>query len=387
MIFALSCLALAVALVPTILTLLNLPQFTAIQSSRTTFPQNQHPENKNHSDNTTVPSVSILIPARDEAGGIDSCLRNALNNKGIQMEILVLDDHSTDNTAERVHKWSQIDPRVKLLGSQPLPEGWNGKQFACHQLSQTARYDYFLFIDADVRLKPSAIYTLLCYQQENEIALLSAFPRQEMETWLEKWLIPMMHLILLGYLPFQRMRSNADPAYAAGCGQVFLTHRTAYDRSGGHTEIRGSRHDGITLPRIYRQSGLRTDVVDGTELATCRMYHRGSEVIRGVLKNAHEGIAKPKLIGLFTLLLLGGTLLPGGTLTYGIQSGTPSIILLSGAALLLSHATRLILAIRFKQSHFATIFHLPAITLFVSLQWIALILHRLGQTPAWRGRF
>ena len=254
---------------------------------------------------TEIASVSILIPARDEADSIEMSVRSALQSKGVNVEVVVLDDDSTDDTNAIVQSIAEKDERVKLISGETLPKGWNGKQFACKQLAEFANHDVLVFFDADVRLAPESISHLTQRLYSTEVGLLSAFPRQVTGSWLESWMIPMMHFILLGYLPFDRMRESNDPSFAAGCGQLFITTQDAYQRAGTHAAIANSRHDGVKLPRAYRDNGMMTDVVDGTELADCRMYDGASAVIRGLLKNATEGIANPRLIGLFTVLLLG----------------------------------------------------------------------------------
>lgn len=375
----LTCIALTIALIPALLTLANLPLFC--------LSAKQH----NDSDTGTRPppntrGVSILIPARDEASGIETCLEHALKSDIENLEVIVLDDHSTDETAAIVNRIAGDKKNVRLIAGKALPKNWNGKQFACHQLAENASSENLLFLDADVRLEPDGVNQLLAHLEQRNLDLLSAFPKQEMKTWLECWILPLMHLILLGYLPIKRMRTSRDPAYAAGCGQLFLAKRSAYQSTGGHQAIRDSRHDGLMLPRLFRSANLSTDVIDGTEIATCRMYHCAAEVLRGVLKNAHEGIARPKLIGLFTILLLGKTLLPAITLLLGIIEKNNFVTTVSVATLVIAHLPRCITARRFKQSYAAIPFHVPAVILFVALQWIALTCHLLGHSFAWRGR-
>ena len=209
-----------------------------------------------------------------------------------------------------VRQIASEDDRVRCLPSLELPPGWNGKQHACMQLSKAATFDRMAFVDADVRLAPNGLRKLVLYLDRSGAALLSAFPHQVTGTLLEKWLIPMMHYILLCFLPLSRMRSSNHPAYAAGCGQIFVTRRDAYIKAGTHAAIRASRHDGLKLPRAYREKGLMTDVIDGSDLAECRMYSSADQVIRGLLKNADEGIANAKLIVPFSLMLIGGSVMP-----------------------------------------------------------------------------
>ncbi len=331
-------------------------------------------------------TVSVLIPARDEAAAIGPAVRSVLASEQVTLELIVLDDHSQDATAAEVLRLAASDRRVRLITGQPLPADWNGKQFACYQLAAAARYDRLLFLDADVRLAPTAIVDLVHYQDASGTPLLSAFPHQETGTWLERWLIPLMHVILLGYLPIDRMRGSRHPAYAAGCGQLFLTVRSAYQSAGTHQAIRWSRHDGLKLPAAYRRAGLATDVVDGTNLASCRMYRSAAEVIRGVLKNADEGIAAPQRIVPFTLLLLGASLWPWVTLVAAFEAGRSSAVLVSLAAITLGHLPRFWAVQRFRQPLDGLLFHTPAIAIFVVLQWVAFFTQRLGRKVAWKGR-
>ncbi len=332
------------------------------------------------------PAISLLIPARNEEASIAAAVQAALQSRLVSIEVVVLDDHSEDQTAVRVADLVRSDGRVRLLTSPALPEGWNGKQHACYHLAREARNDLLVFIDADVRLDPTALIRLDEYRRQRGTALLSAFPHQRTETWLERWIIPLMHFILLGFLPLKRMRRSSDPAYAAGCGQLFMTTRDEYEKAGTHAAIRASRHDGLKLPRAYRHAGLSTDVVDGTPLATCRMYSTAAEVIRGVLKNATEGIANPKLIVPFSILLIGGAIVPWVSLTLAMIHGHTLATALSLMALLLSHLPRVMAARQFRQPWQSVAFHTPAIGLFVALQWIALINHLRGRPIRWRGR-
>ncbi|MDG2222690.1 MAG: glycosyltransferase family 2 protein [Rubripirellula sp.] len=331
-------------------------------------------------------SVSVLIPARDEASSIGASVGAALANQEVDLEVVVLDDHSTDATAEIVQNLAESDPRVRLLTSEPLPDGWNGKQFACRQLADAASHDHLVFLDADVRLSEMALANLLDRKQRTAVALLSAFPHQQTGTWLEKWIIPLMHFILLGYLPLHRMRGTTDPAFAAGCGQLFLTRKDQYLKAGTHQAIAESRHDGLKLPRAYRQADLMTDVIDGTELAECRMYHNAPEVIRGVLKNAVEGIANPKLIVPFTIMLIGGAVLPLVVLVWAILQSSWIAAGIAAVAVIVGHGPRAIAAKHFRQPWSGVLFHSLSVLLLVLLQWVALANHLLGRQVAWRGR-
>lgn len=343
-------------------------------------------------------SVSVLIPARNEAGGIAAAIESVLANDGVELEVVVMDDGSTDGTGEIVQSIASRQAQVRLIDGIGLPDGWNGKQHACYRLAASANYDNLMFLDADVRLSPTALCELLRRKADGiegvPIGLLSAFPRQETGTLFEKMLIPMMHFILLCYLPFSRMRSSAHPAYASGCGQLFLTDKASYRRAGTHEAIRASRHDGLKLPKAFRENGMLTDCVDGTDMATCRMYTNAGEVVRGLLKNANEGIANRRLLIPFTVLLGGAHLLPWVTLGYVVsQSGQTSrpimlswVIAIEMVVILIGYVPRVYGAIFLKQSWLGAWLHPIAVLLFLVCQWWAVFNQMRGKQIAWRGR-
>lgn len=333
-----------------------------------------------------TPQVSVLIPARDEERAIRGAVESALRSEGIRVEVIVLDDHSSDATESIVREMAERDTRVAVVRGEELPPGWNGKQYACYQLAKHAAAERLLFIDADVRLRPDAVARLCAYRDRSGAALVSAFPHQETGTWLEKWLIPMMHFILLGFLPMARMRQSDSPAYAAGCGQLFLTGARQYRQAGTHEAIRDSRHDGLKLPAAYRRAGMMSDIVDGTPIASCRMYRGAGEVVRGLLKNASEGIAKPQLIIPFSVILLGSSVLPWVAVGVAVWEAVYPALALSFVAVVLGHLPRALAAAQFRQPVQGVIFHSLAVLIFVAIQWIALINHLAGRKVAWRGR-
>jgi len=366
---------LALAAFPAILFIRNLPQF-----KRAAAP--------NESVNESFGGISVLIPARNEEASIKDSLNCLLVSTFHPLEILVLDDASTDRTAEIVSCTADEDSRVKLLQSNGLPEGWNGKQYACWQLAQAAKHDWLLFLDADVRLSVDALPRIAAELTTTPRDLLSGFPCQETGTFCEKLLIPLMHVVLLGFLPLDKMRASRKPEFGAGCGQLFIARRKAYFAADGHRAIQNSRHDGLKLPRAFRSNNLATDIFDATDIAVCRMYTSTQQVVHGLLKNATEGIAQPKLIGIFTILLLGGQTLPVFSLGHAIFWGWSAVaVIILFLATILSYIPRALAAVRYRQSLAGVILNPIAVALFIALQWWAMIRVMLGRKPiAWRGR-
>jgi hypothetical protein len=333
----------------------------------------------------TRPAVSVLIPARNEEATIGAALRTVLASRGVELEVLVLDDQSEDETAEVVSEIARQDSRVRLLRGQPLPPGWCGKQYACRVLARSACHPLLVFLDADVRLAPEALARLAAFLDLSRSDLVSGIPHQETGTLAERLLIPLIHFLLLGFLPLARMRRSLHPAYGAGCGQLFLARRSAYEASGGHEAIRASLHDGITLPRAFRAAGYPTDLCDLTPIASCRMYRAAGEVWRGLAKNATEGLASPGRILPATALLLGGQVLPPLLLAAGAWLPVPAACLALLAAVA-SYYPRFAGAGRFRQSWLGALLHPAGVLLLLAIQWHALIRSARRRPAAWKGR-
>lgn len=345
--------------------------------------------------------VAVLIPARDEERNIGACVESVLASRGVELEVLVLDDASSDRTAEIVREIAMRDARVRLVTTQSLPAGWNGKQRACWRLAQETTAPLLLFLDADVRVVPDALARCSAEMRVGGIDLLSGFPRQITVGWMEKMLLPLIHFVLLGFLPMGRMRGSTKAAYAAGCGQFFLADREAYFASGGHAAIRETRHDGLRLPQAFRRHGFKTDIVDLTDFAEVRMYDSANAVWTGLAKNATEGIGAPARIVPLTILLLVGQVFPviaatlwlgfcASNVVVGASFDDPRmaviVSVLLALAVVASYLPRLLAVRRFKQPLLSALLHPLGIGLLLGVQWYALAKQILGRPVTWRAR-
>lgn len=340
-------------------------------------------------DDGALPSISVLIPARDEERSIAAAVESVLRSRGVQIEVVVMDDGSTDRTAEIVSLFAERDGRVRLEYAPALPPGWNGKQHACWALALAARYPVLCFVDADVRLDPEALGRTVAFLNQSGASLVSGFPQQITETPMEWLLLPLIHFVLLGFLPIGRMRAGTDPALAAGCGQFLMVRCEPYFGAGGHAAIRETMHDGLRLPRLLRQGGERTDLADLTTLASCRMYTTAGEVWQGLAKNATEGLAAPSRIVPITLLLLLGQVVPFVlllSLLFSQRRGRTAVWVLAVLAVAAALLPRLLATRRFRQPMRSTLLHPVGILALLAIQWFALIRKMRGGTVKWRSR-
>ena len=328
---------------------------------------------------STAPPLSVLIPARDEAANLPGLLACLQEQKGLDFEVLVVDDDSSDETFAIAQEFAERDSRFHVFSAGPLPAGWAGKQHACHLLSERATHEGWVFLDADITLTdPYALARISAHLAAGAAAMQSAIPRQITGSWAEHMIVPLIHLVLLGYLPFWEMRRNLMPALGAACGQLVAVKASAYRAVGGHGAVRHRLHDATALAALLRKNGHQTDLFDATDLADCRMYRTASDVFSGFAKNATEGMARPRALPIWTFLLLGANVLP--LLAWG-SGGELAVY-----ALICSFLAQLSLMHRFRQSLWSLLLRPLAVLVFVLIQWQALAAKWLGRPSEWKGR-
>ncbi|MFO8233896.1 MAG: glycosyltransferase family 2 protein [Bacteroidales bacterium] len=255
--------------------------------------------------------VSVLIPARNEADNLVVLLKQLIQQTYSNLEILVYDDYSTDNTPDVIRNFSEQDQRIKLIQPKPLPGEWLGKNFACHQLAGKARGAFFLFLDADVKLSSSLVGNALNYIKEKKLDLLSIFPSQEMKTWGEWITVPLMNWILLSLLPLALVRKSKRPSLAAANGQFMMFNAANYRQNIWHEQVKGNLVEDIVIIRRMKQMGYTTATLLGNNDVVCRMYKSFHEAIRGFSKNVIEFFGGQSIVAiLFALLVISSFAMP-----------------------------------------------------------------------------
>lgn len=242
-------------------------------------------QNFNAQVDESVGLVSVLIPARNEEHNILNLLVDLQKQTYKHLEIIVFDDQSTDQTAELVSEIAKFDARVRLVKSNTLPEGWLGKNWACHSLGKEAEGDFLLFIDADVRLDENAVAGSLGYLQRTKSKLLSVFPKQLLLSFGEKSVVPIMNYILLTLLPLILVRYGRFTSLSAANGQFMLFEAKKYKEMMPHEKMKAEKVEDIKISRLYKSEKLNVACVADNKDITCRMYQNYSESVHGFSKN------------------------------------------------------------------------------------------------------
>jgi chlorobactene glucosyltransferase len=250
------------------------------------------------------PRVSVLLPARNEAARIRPCLGSLLGQNYPSLEIIVLDDESLDATADIVGTLgfsTGPESNHRLILGAPLPPGWTGKSWACHQLAEAARGEYLLFTDADTHHQPEAVSSAITHAQRSGCDLLTLWPYQTTVTFAEKLIVPLIFVVGGSYLPHwllvwaQRVPWLArilGGKFLSLCGtatgQFLLFRSESYFEMGGHRAVGEHLVEDISLAREVAEripDGWRVVTCDGTRLVSCRMYTSLAQIWEGFTKN------------------------------------------------------------------------------------------------------
>lgn len=335
---------------------------------------------------TITERVSVLLPARNEAARITPTLRSLLAQEGLpDLEILILDDGSTDGTADVVRQVVGADPRVKVIdGPDDLPPaGWLGKSWACHRLAQEATGDVLVFVDADVQLTARAIASTIHHMREGGLDLLSPYPRQIAITPAERITQPLVTWSWVTALPIRVTERSHYPSMAAAVGQFLVVDARAYRISGGHAAVADLILEDVGVLRALKRAGFQGAPADGSAVATCRMYTSWPEIYDGYTKSVWSAVQpSPVAYGLVSVMALAyvapplfALLGPGRAVRAWGVAGYASGVL-----------GRYVVARRTEERIWPDIWAQPvSVAAFAGLIMASLRRHRAG-TITWRGR-
>ncbi len=232
-----------------------------------------------------TPLVSVLIPARNEEKNIPHILSDLKDQSYQNIEVIVYNDQSEDRTREVAGAFSKTDQRFRLMDAPGLPRGWVGKNYACHQLAGQASGDFFLFLDADVRIGPGIIESSLAQMEKHQLKLLSIFPQQIMKSLSERITVPVMNSILLSLLPLILTRLSSRPSLAAANGQFMLFESASYLSLRPHEKAKNEPVEDIFIARLYKRKGLKMQCMTGNDTIRCRMYRGLRDSLNGLARS------------------------------------------------------------------------------------------------------
>ena len=321
--------------------------------------------------------VSVLIPARNEERNIGTLLESLGRQDYPNLEILVYDDLSTDQTASQVEDRALKDPRIRLLPGKDLPKGWLGKNHACHQLAREAKGDYLLFMDADVTAGPKLISQALAHLQKHKLSLLSIFPQQVMHTLGERLTVPLMNWILVTLLPLLFTRISSWTSFSAANGQFMLFNGRSYRRHHFHQMVRNQKVEDIIIFRKLKKLGLRGHTILSNGQVKCRMYNGFGEAVQGFSKNVFEFFGDSILLTVFMALLTTFGFLP----VYLALGPDFALAWLAGVILL-----RALAASVSRQNVLLTILLFPFQQLAFFWVIVQAIRNRIRGKGSWKGR-
>lgn len=333
----------------------------------------QHYRNKN----APTAFLSVLIPARNEAKNIGVLLQDICNQGYKNIEVLVYNDHSEDNTKAIIQEFELNNKLIRLIDTQSLPKGWLGKNHACHCLAKEAKGEYLLFLDADVRLGETIFSRVLNKAMQKNTDLLSIFPQQEMIHAGEKKTVPIMNYILLTLLPLILVRKSFFSSHAAANGQFMLFKASTYHAEQAHLKMKNIKVEDIAIARYFKKKGLSVACLLGDEDIRCRMYQSYEDAIQGFAKNILMFFGNSYLaMSLFFLLS-----------TFGI---VPLILLgnlnFVWIYLLTVISTRVLVSIASKQSVYNNLKYMLSQQLSMGHIMLRSIQQTINKKQEWKGR-
>ena len=269
----------------------------------------RHLDEESHLPPPDAPLVSVIVPARDERHHIAGCVRSILAAGYPALELIVVDDHSSDRTGELAREAGAGDPRLRVITNEPLPAGWFGKQWACTTGARAARGHILCFADADTRHAPDLLTRAVNAMRSRDAELLSVVGRQELASFWERVVQPQMLAVMAGrYGSTERINRSPRAHDKIANGQCLLVRRDAYDAAGGHELVRGSVSEDLVLAKRLFAAGRTVSIVLGPAQLSTRMYAGLGELVRGWRKNVFAGGREtaPGALGrlLFPLMLL-----------------------------------------------------------------------------------
>lgn len=321
--------------------------------------------------------VSILIPVRDEEHNILNLLESIKDQDYQNYEVIILDDHSADNTREICDRFCRSHKQFRVVRGKELPKEWLGKNYACHQLAEESKGKFLMFLDADETILSGLINNTVHRMKFYQLDLLSLFTNQVMLTWGERMVVPLMHFVLLNLLPLRLVRLFKNPAFSAASGQFMLFTAENYIENQWHLQVKNKVVEDIEIMKLVKGYGYKAEVLLANGYIFCRMYKNLDEAFKGFSKNLLAGFNN-SVAGLFFYLIL---VILGPVAIAGILS--PELLFFALALIVLS---RVMISLMSGQNVWLNILLHPVQLVLMVLISITSVKKYLTKTIVWKGR-
>jgi len=249
------------------------------------------------------PLVSVLVPARNEENNIERCVNSLLNQVYKNYEILVLNDNSTDRTAEILSRLAAEEPRIRVFNGKPLPDDWYGKPYALQQLSEQAKGEILLFTDADTVHMPGSISWAVTNLEKLKVDMVSGYIGQIFVKFGEIITVPLMFFLTGFVIPLFLNRFSKHSCFSAAIGQYIAIRNEVFRAIGGCQAFRKKTSEDIYMARYVKKKGYKTRFLNITEYVKCRMYNGYRSAIEGIGKNIFDYLGKNTVV-LFLLVIV-----------------------------------------------------------------------------------
>lgn len=347
---------------PTVLFLISTINFFTIRSPRAV--------------SEIVDSVSVIVPLRNEAKNVSKLVQSLHSQKSLKnVEFIFLDDNSEDETLELLRLAVSGNTNMQIIRGAPLPSGWIGKSWALHQLLAASKGNIIVSIDADVRITPDAISRSITLMKSSTLDFLSPYPRQIAKTLGERLIQPLLQWSWMTTLILAIAERASFSSMAVANGQFFIVRKDALVLAGGYESVKAAVLDDVFLARALVKSGAHGVVVNGADIAQCRMYTSWIEIKAGYGKSLHYafGSSFGSLCAIFFIFLTG--IAPLVFAFTGSTWGWLAFALIVG--------TRILNAIRSRSRIIDSLFHPISSTLLI---YLIIYSYLMRGEISWKGR-
>jgi len=321
--------------------------------------------------------ISILIPVRNEQDNILTLLQSIYDQDYIDYEVIILDDGSDDNTYSICEEFASKHHQFRVIKGQKLPHNWLGKNYACHQLAEQAKGDYFLFLDADEKVNDSLLNSAIHRMRLYNLGLLSLFTNQQMDTFGEKSVVPLMHYILLNLLPLRLVYLVKNSTVAAASGQFMLFDAELYRKNEWHKQVKDRVVEDVEIMRIVKSSGYNGEALLANGMISCRMYKSYTEAVNGFSKNFLAGFNYSIItLLIYLIIIIGGPMIVMMTLNLQL------IVFMIGLIIL----TRIMISLSASQNAWLNVLLHPLQMINLTIIAFMAIQKHLTKTTVWKGR-